>query len=144
MLSLSDIVQMFPASLSDKVVEFVLDPNMPQLYSNENDSESFGAIFGQLFGELRLGGKCRIITKLDGSTQILWIDNDQQIEDHDLAKLNVALKSIANGHAWIEGYSGNRIAATSLKRYDGRIYLEKIDDPLYHTRTVVEIPVPKG
>ena len=39
--------------------------------------------------------------------------------------------------------SGNRIAANKLRRYNGKIELERIDDPPYFTRTKVEVPVPE-
>ena len=146
MLTINDFVKMGVQQLPHGLQgQFDLDQNMPPY--GEGHEDTLSGVFAHSVGELvKHSRQYRITTKLDVSTQIVWIDTDHRIEEATLADLNGDLEAITQGTMkWESGEargSGNRLAAQHVHTLSGKMYLETIDDPPYQTRTVIEIPVP--
>ena len=128
--------------------EYIFDDSMPAIYSDDDflGDDKFSGIFARLFNEARnyFSGKCRVTTSLDDGVQHVYIDHNGSASEERLAELNGHLEKIAEGETWSGSRSGNRMAAERLRKYGGKLHLEVLtNDPTYHVRTDVTIPVPE-
>lgn len=118
---------------------------MPRIYKYNEEFENYiGGAFQNLMDE-SVGysrSKTRIKTRLEDNVQYVYFDNDGEISEERLRELNKGLEEIFEGEKeWTESEKGNFIAAQKLKKYGGRISLERISDGEYNVRTVLTLPV---
>lgn len=124
-----------------------LDPNMPEVYENLEaiPESSLWRIICYLGLEVEDAKPSKALyqTGFDGDTQMISLShNGKKLTDPELQLLNYILDRIARGEIKEFTRHGNRMAATYLAKYGGKIFLENIENGIYTIKTTVEIPLP--
>lgn len=145
-LSLKDLLgdgEAFP-----KGTEFIFLDELPKCYLDDDlfGMEKLSGIFARLSGELNgvMKIRSRVIGRLEGNLQIICIDHDGSITQEDLDRLNKEFSEIQNGKIYSDrGRHGNLMAADVLRRYNGYLKIERINENPYFVRTTITIPIPE-